>query len=712
MRITTNRIGRLAALGALLACIFLGGVLVRWGEADEGDPGEPDASDVWVCPPCSVDCHDQSYDGPGACAHCGMTLVPESTVPQIAVLVYDGVDLGSMSIPASVFQTSNAAHVFTVADMRDPIRCQAFQTIVPGRSFAETSRVDVLVVPGGIGLVAASQDRLLLDWVARMSDQARCVLGVGAGTWLLAEAGTLEGSTVTAPAAVAARIQAAAGEGVTVRSEVAVLESGHVITARDAAASAGAALDIVHALAGEAKAVGAASRLGFAWSPDADRGSLRERPKAPAHATAPARAKRHRSPGRVSADRDAGSRDGASESRTAAADADTVSTAAADAPGAYRGTDWPALRGPRGDGRSTERGFADQGEAVWRAEVGLGHSGVAIAGGRLVTVGFDADASQDIVRCLDAATGAELWRFAYAAERNQLGHGGGSLTTPTIRDDRVFVSHRTGELRCFDLSDGTLVWHRQVARDHGLEGTEYGFGASPLLVGDRVVYAVGGLVALDATTAKTVWVTESLEAMYSTPARFESSGKARVAAFTKRGLYVVDPSDGRVLNHHPFRKGRTTVNASTPIVLDGGRIFLSSGYNHGATLVRLGDEAVMPLWENRVMRTKLSGCVEHEGYLYGFDENTLKCIDLEGAEQWRKRGLGMGSLMIADGRLIVLGERGDLVLADATPEGYQERSRRRVLEGGTCWTAPALAHGRLYCRNSAGRLVCIDQRPR
>ena len=110
------------------------------------------------------------------------------------------------------------------------------------------------------------------------------------------------------------------------------------------------------------------------------------------------------------------------------------------------------------------------------------------------------------------------------------------------------------------------------------------------------------------------------------------------------------------------------------------------------------------------MKNQMAGAVLWDAHLYGFDDKLLKCIDLEGKELWRERGLGQGALMAADGRLIVISEQGELVVARATPEGYQELSRAKVLDGDVCWTMPVLANGRIYCRNHAGDLVCLDHR--
>jgi outer membrane protein assembly factor BamB len=75
--------------------------------------------------------------------------------------------------------------------------------------------------------------------------------------------------------------------------------------------------------------------------------------------------------------------------------------------------------------------------------------------------------------------------------------------------------------------------------------------------------------------------------------------------------------------------------------------------------------------------------------------------------QWAQKGVGLGSLMAADQKLIVLSDRGELVVAEASPQSFKTLARAQVL-GGKCWTQPVLSNGRIYCRNAQGTLVCLD----
>jgi outer membrane protein assembly factor BamB len=178
-------------------------------------------------------------------------------------------------------------------------------------------------------------------------------------------------------------------------------------------------------------------------------------------------------------------------------------------------------------------------------------------------------------------------------------------------------------------------------------------------------------------------------------------------------LFGVEAATGRVLWRYEW-KTRYDINAADPIVA-GNTIFISSGYNKGCALLEVSADGVKEVYSNRNMRNQCNCSVLWDGHVYGFDgqvggSGKLTCIDWKtGETKWAKGGLGTGSLMLADGKLIVLGEAGKLVIAEALPEGYEELASAEILEG-KCWTVPVLANGRIYARNAAGDLVCVDVR--
>ena len=378
-----------------------------------------------------------------------------------------------------------------------------------------------------------------------------------------------------------------------------------------------------------------------------------------------------------------------------------------------RADDWPHWRGPARDGISSEKGWSrtwpDGGpKRLWERNVGISCSSLAVAGDRAYTMG-NRD-NQDTVYALDAATGGIVWQYSYACPLDPNMFEGGSGATPAVDGDRLYTVSRAGHLHCLNLADGKPVWTKHLAKDLGGKTPTWGYSGSALVLGDMVILDVGApggsTVALDKKTGATVWRSGDDGAGYATVAPFTRGGRQLLASFNAFGLVIRDAAKGGEIARHPW-KTSYDVNSAMPVI-DGDRFFISSGYNKGAALLQFTGAAFKPLWESRKMRNHFNSSVLWKGHLYGFDESALVCMAFDSGEtKWKKDGLGKGSLMLADGQLIVLGERGDLVIAPASPDAYTETARAKVL-GKRCWVVPVLANGRLYCKNNEGDVVCLD----
>jgi outer membrane protein assembly factor BamB len=274
---------------------------------------------------------------------------------------------------------------------------------------------------------------------------------------------------------------------------------------------------------------------------------------------------------------------------------------------------------------------------------------------------------------------------------------------------KVYTISREGQAFCLDALSGKVLWGKDLQRETRATPPQWGFAGSPLIAGNLVIYNVGAAgTALDRQNGRVVWRSAPSTAGYASPVAFTAGGQSGVALFAASGLVGVAPATGRVLWRHPWQTSYD-VNAADPVFW-GDTVFISSNYNQGGALLRLSRGRPTVVWQNRTMRNHANSCVLVNGHLYGNDENTLKCVDLRtGTETWRRRGMGKGGLIAADGRLLVMTERGVLLLVKATPSRYTELAQAKVLSG-TCWTHPVLANGLLYCRSQEGELVCLDLR--
>jgi len=380
---------------------------------------------------------------------------------------------------------------------------------------------------------------------------------------------------------------------------------------------------------------------------------------------------------------------------------------------AARAADWPAWLGPNRDGISRETDWKPEavsaGRVLWRAQLGKGYSAVSTKGDRVFSMGNAGN--KDAVWCLNAADGSVVWKHEYDCPAG--GSYPGPRATPVLDGDRVFTLSRNGLVFCLDAANGQVLWQRRILADTGAANITWGLSSSALVEGDRVFFNVGQHgVALNKATGELVWKSPAGKGGYATPVPYRQGAVPALAIFGQKALHGVEAATGRELWSFPWETSYD-VNAADPIVRDG-RIFISSGYNTGATLVDVASGSPIEVWRNKNMRNHFGTSVLIGGYVYGIDGSPnrggLACVDWKTGEKKWNQNLGFGALMAAGDKLIVLLETGDLVVAAAEPGGYREIARAGKLLGRTCWTMPVLSHGRIYCRNDQGELVCLDAR--
>ncbi len=320
--------------------------------------------------------------------------------------------------------------------------------------------------------------------------------------------------------------------------------------------------------------------------------------------------------------------------------------------------------------------------------------------------------NQDSVVCLDAGSGKQIWKHTYDCPLDPKYYEGGPSVTPTVDGDQVFTLSRKGDLFCLDAATGKVIWSKNIAKEVGAEIPTWGLAGSPLVEKNLLILNVGSAgTALDKATGKVVWSSGKEAGGYSTPVGCEFNGQRCVTLFGAKTVFALNASNGKKVWEHDW-KTEYDVNASEPIIA-GDKVFISSGYNHGGSLLQIQDGKATVLWENKNMRNQFNSSVLLDGFLYGFDGNTgpkadLKCVEFAtGNVKWNQEKLGAGALMAADGKLIVLTDKGELIIAEASPAAFKPISRAQVT-GGKNWTVPVLSHSKIYCRNAKGDLVCLD----
>ncbi len=377
--------------------------------------------------------------------------------------------------------------------------------------------------------------------------------------------------------------------------------------------------------------------------------------------------------------------------------------------------DWPHWRGPQRDGTTKSAlnpafaGANGQVKVKWSADIGVGFTGVTVAAGKAYTAGWN-DGNTTFY-CFDADTGEKKWSHTFPTQKYDNLNVGGPSGSAAVDGEHVYHMARDGKLFCYKTDTGKIAWEKDLTEDYGVKIPQWGFSGSPVILGQTLYIDIGKIVALSKADGKEVWKTADLGPAYSTPAPFTFKGKDYLAVFPSSGLHVLDRSSGATIASQPW-KTDYGVHAATPVIIED-HIFISSEYNNGCAMLKFDGKSLSILWENRNLRNKMGTTLYVDGHLYGFESTKFVCVNAKTGEQlWNERGLGHGTVIAAGDTLIVLSDKGEVITAPVSPEGFKPISRAKLIDGdSTVWTSPTLANGKLYVRGSRGKLVCVDVNP-
>ena len=399
---------------------------------------------------------------------------------------------------------------------------------------------------------------------------------------------------------------------------------------------------------------------------------------------------------------------------------------------------------------------------VWEVRKGSGYAAPAVHEDRLIL--FHRLDREEVVECLHPETGRRYWRFAYpTAYQDRYGYSDGPRASPVIDPDakspRVYVYGAEGKLHCLDLRTGHCYWKRDLLAEFKVQQNFFGVGATPLLEGELLIINVGAdggpcVAAFDKATGKMAWGSgQEWGPSYASPVPATVHGKRRVLVFAggesdppTGGLLCIDPVNGAVDFTFPHRGNRReSVNASSPLVVEGNKVFISECYGRGGVLVEITPEMkAKELWRTDRLGTHFMTAIHRDGHLYGFDGHgpldcPLVCVSVKtGEEVWRQEprwaeevdtpqgklrrnfGLNRSFLLHAGERTLCLTETGHLLWLELNPKGYKELARTRLFSATETWTPPVIRSGLLYvCQNNPDlfdrtppRLLCFDLRGR
>ena len=377
--------------------------------------------------------------------------------------------------------------------------------------------------------------------------------------------------------------------------------------------------------------------------------------------------------------------------------------------------DWPQTLGPTRDGSSTTRNLArdwpEQIQPKWSISLGSGYAGPAVVGSRVFVPHRLAD--REILSAYDLTSGKQVWKTSWEATyRGGLNADKGPRCVPTIAGDKAVVYGAAGDLHCVRITDGKMLWGRQLRAEYDADDGFFGAASAPLIVGDIVVICLGGrragVVAVELATGKTRWTSTSYEASYAAPIDVSTGSKRRILVVTRLNTLLMDADTGKVLANVDFGEAGPTVNAATPILVSQNRVLLTASYNIGAALFKLnGDQLIEEFRESRLLGSQYNTPVIVNDKLIGIhgrEDGTarMRAIDMPSKQiLWDKGGYRPAHLISVGTQVLALTIEGRLELIDGSADDFRLIASTS-LPRGTYLALPALVNKQLIARANRG----------
>ncbi len=378
------------------------------------------------------------------------------------------------------------------------------------------------------------------------------------------------------------------------------------------------------------------------------------------------------------------------------------------------GEDWPQFRGLNRDGKSPETGLlkewpAEGPKLLWSVEgLGKGYSSPVIANGMVCVTGMVGEKMEGTLFAFDD-TGQPKWQTNYGAEFDDKAYPG-TRSAPTVDASHLYEFTGMGVLLCLDAQTGAVQWSRDLPKEFGGESPRCGFAGAPCVYKDSVICTPGGkdaaLVALDKQTGRTVWTSTGFtdQSAYCSPLLLKRGGLGLVVTITARHVVGLDADRGKLLWSQPFDTIAEDPNHSVSPVCQEDWLYVTSGHREGGQMYTLSPDgrSAAAAWEDKVLNTLHGGLLFMDGYVYGSNaRGKWVCLEAKtGQVMYETTGVGMGSLVYADGMFYCYGEKGTVALVPVNPKAHEITSKFKITRGeGPHWAHPVISGGRLYIRH-------------
>lgn len=397
---------------------------------------------------------------------------------------------------------------------------------------------------------------------------------------------------------------------------------------------------------------------------------------------------------------------------------------------------WEGFRGPEfsnivaAPGVLADRWSTNGPRVTWSVTLGEGHAGAAVRNGYVYLLDHDEKRHADLLRCFALADGRELWRRGYKLHLKR--NHGLSRTVPAVSERYVVTLGPRCHVMCVKAGTGEFLWGLDLEREFGTRTPDWYTGQCPLIDGDVAVLAPCGtnvlMLGVDCASGQTVWSTPAagkwqMSHASVAPASFDGKKMYVYAAINgMAGVSAEGEDRGRIL--WQTEDWKPAVIVPSPVIMPDGRILVTAGYGAGSMVFQVRRAGAGFKVETRRQYAPRDGFASEQqtpvffqGRLFGIlpkdagsARNQFACADPDGRILWtsgKETRFGMGPVMVAGDRFLILDDGGTLTMARATIEGFQSMAAAKVLEGPDAWAPFALAGTRLLLRDSR-RMVCVE----
>jgi len=390
-----------------------------------------------------------------------------------------------------------------------------------------------------------------------------------------------------------------------------------------------------------------------------------------------------------------------------------------------RAEDWPQFLGSHRNGHATGEKIGEKfpqngPRIVWQRKVGDGFAGIVVSAGKAVL--FHRVNDKERVEVMDALTGKVFWTDEESTDYSSaFSPDKGPRATPLVHNGFVYLFGAQGRLQCFELKTGKRKWMRETHKDFRAQEGYFGAGSSPIVEDEKLIVNVGsrngaGIVAFDLKTGKTLWKKTNEFASYSSPIAATVDGVRHLIFITRMKVISLDPKDGKIRFEFPFGQRGPTVNAASPVIVNG-HLFVTAHYRVGAVWAKIEKDKSQILWrDDKTLSAHYATPIEHKGIFYGIhgqervSKPLLRCFDPVTRKIYWQKEFYYGSMLNVEDKIIFTTTTGELILFQCNSRGYHELDRTRIFSK-TTRAIPALSNGLLYVRDT-NTLKCLDLRPR